>query len=193
MAYKTIVSDLSDEELIEKVLQGETQLYAAIVGRYQQHVANLCYKICGTRLQVEEVVQEVFVELYAALPRFKFKAKLSTYIYRITVNVISKALGHESRITLPDEVASANLPSGENNVEQSIVKSEREQQLRKAIGTLKHEQRTALVLYTFNDFSYQDIADVMQVSLAKVESLIFRAKKNLHQILTNESQKSKKE
>lgn len=193
MAYKTIVSDLSDEELIEKVLQGETQLYAAIVGRYQQNVANLCYKICGTRLQVEEVVQEVFVELYAALPRFKFKAKLSTYIYRITVNVISKALGHESRITLPDEVASANLPSGENNVEQSIVKSEREQQLRKAIGTLKHEQRTALVLYTFNDFSYQDIADVMQVSLAKVESLIFRAKKNLHQILTNESQKSKKE
>lgn len=193
MAYKTIVSDLSDEELIEKVLQGETQLYAAIVGRYQQHVANLCYKICGTRLQVEEVVQEVFVELYAALPRFKFKAKLSTYIYRITVNVISKALGHESRITLPDEVASANLPSGENNVEQLIVKSEREQQLRKAIGTLKHEQRTALVLYTFNDFSYQDIADVMQVSLAKVESLIFRAKKNLHQILTNESQKSKKE
>ena len=193
MAYKTIVSDLSDEELIEKVLQGETQLYAAIVGRYQQHVANLCYKICGNRLQVEEVVQEVFVELYAALPRFKFKAKLSTYIYRITVNVISKALGHESRITLPDEVASANLPSGENNVEQSIVKSEREQQLRKAIGTLKHEQRTALVLYTFNDFSYQDIADVMQVSLAKVESLIFRAKKNLHQILTNESQKSKKE
>ena len=189
MAYKTIVSDLSDEELIEKVLQGETQLYAAIVGRYQQHVANLCYKICGTRLQVEEVVQEVFVELYAALPRFKFKAKLSTYIYRITVNVISKALGHESRITLPDEVASANLPSGENNVEQSIVKSEREQQLRKAIGTLKHEQRTALVLYTFNDFSYQDIADVMQVSLAKVESLIFRAKKNLHQMLSNESPK----
>lgn len=189
MAYKTIVSDLSDEELIEKVLQGETQLYAAIVGRYQQHVANLCYKICGNRLQVEEVVQEVFVELYAALPRFKFKAKLSTYIYRITVNVVSKALNHESRVLLPDEAASENLPSNENNVEQAIVKTEREQQLRKAIGTLKHEQRTALVLYTFNDFSYQDIADVMQVSLAKVESLIFRAKKNLHQILTNESQK----
>ena len=53
------------------------------------------------------------------------------------------------------------------------------EQLRTAIGHLKDEQRTALVLYTFEDFSYQQIADVMQCSLSKVESLIFRAKKNL--------------
>ena len=55
-----------------------------------------------------------------------------------------------------------------------------------AIGQLKQEQRTALVLYTFDNLSYQQIAGVMQVSLAKVESLIFRAKKNLKTILEKE-------
>ena len=52
-----------------------------------------------------------------------------------------------------------------------------------AIGRLNAEQRTALVLYTYSDFSYNDIADVMQCSTAKVESLIFRARKNLKKML----------
>ena len=64
------------------------------------------------------------------------------------------------------------------------MKEEQTRRLHQAIGQLKHEQRTALVLYAFNDFSYNDIADVMQVSLSKVESLIFRAKKNLQKMMT---------
>ena len=75
--------------------------------------------------------------------------------------------------TPPEQVSS------DRNAEQQIIHNEKMQQLRTAIGHLKEEQRTALVLYTFEDFSYQQIADVMQCTLAKVESLIFRAKKNL--------------
>lgn len=75
-----------------------------------------------------------------------------------------------------------NLPeqrSEDRNAQQQIIHNEQMEQLRTAIGHLKDEQRTALVLYTFEDFSYQQIADVMQCTLSKVESLIFRAKKNL--------------
>ena len=63
------------------------------------------------------------------------------------------------------------------------MKEEQYRKLHQAIGMLKQEQRTALVLYSFKDLSYNDIAEVMQVSLAKVESLIFRAKKNLRKML----------
>lgn len=183
MSYQIVESQKSDEELVQSVLAGETDDYAPIVSRYQGHVANLCFKLCGDRLPVDEVVQQVFVELYVSLPRFRFQSKLSTFIYRITVNVVSKMLSKNKRNLPPDETYMASLPSGDLNVEQSIVKEERSRQLHEAIGKLKHEQRTALVLYTFNDFSYQDIADVMQVSMAKVESLIFRAKKNLAKML----------
>ncbi len=171
---------MEDKEIVQKILAGDTEQYALIVKRYQQIVANLSYKLCGTRLEVEEVTQQVFVELYMALPRFRFDSKLSSFIYRITVNVVCKMLNKSKRFVSTDELE--NPPeevSSDRNAEQEIIHREQLEQLRTAIGHLKDEQRTALVLYTFEDFSYQQIADVMQCSLAKVESLIFRAKKNL--------------
>lgn len=171
---------MEDRQIVEAILAGDKEQYAEIVRRYQQIVANLTYKLCGHKLDIEEVTQQVFVELYMALPRFRFDSKLSSYIYRITVNVACKQLGRSRRLVSAD--ALENLPeqrSDERNAQQAIIHQEQLDQLRTAIGHLKSEQRTALVLYSFEDFSYQQIADVMQCSLSKVESLIFRAKKNL--------------
>ena len=171
---------MEDKEIVEKILAGDTEQYAEIVRRYQQNVANLTYKLCGTRLEIEEVTQQVFVELYMALPRFRFDSKLSSFIYRITVNTVCKMLNKSKRFVSSDEWETPpEQVSSDRNAEQQIIHNEKMQQLRTAIGHLKEEQRTALVLYTFEDFSYQQIADVMQCTLAKVESLIFRAKKNL--------------
>lgn len=171
---------MEDKQIVEAVLAGDTQKYALIVERYQQIVANLTYKLCGNRLEIDEVTQQVFVELYTALPRFRFDSKLSSFIYRITVNVVSKMLNKAKRFISTD--AREDLPeqpSDDRNAQQQMIYNEQMEQLRTAIGHLKEEQRTALVLYTFENFSYQDIADVMQCTLSKVESLIFRAKKNL--------------
>ena len=172
---------MEDKEIVEAILAGQTQMYAQIVARYQQIVANLVYKLCGTRLDVEEVSQQVFVELYTALPRFRFDSKLSSYLYRITVNVVCKAMNREKRFVSAEQQQeyAPERPSSDRNAEQQIIHTEQLNQLRTAIGHLKEEQRTALLLYTFEDFSYNQIAEVMQCSLSKVESLIFRAKKNL--------------
>ncbi len=171
---------MEDRQIVEAVLSGDTRRYALIVERYQQIVANLTYKLCGNKLDVEEVTQQVFVELYTALPRFRFDSKLSSFIYRITVNVVCKMLGKAKRFVSTD--AQEDLPeraSEDLDAQQQIIRREQIEQLRTAIGHLKEEQRTALVLFTFEDFSYNQIAEVMQCSLSKVESLIFRAKKNL--------------
>ena len=171
---------MEDRQIVEAVLAGDTRRYAEIVRRYQQNVANLTYKLCGNRLEIEEVVQQVFVELYTALPRFRFDSKLSSFIYRITVNTVSKMLGKAKRFVSSD--ARDDLPeqrSEDLNAQQQMIHREQMEELRTAIGRLSDEQRTALVLYTFENFSYQQIADVMQCTLSKVESLIFRAKKNL--------------
>ena len=171
---------MEDKQIVEKILAGETELYAVIVKEYQQIVANLTYKLCGNKLDVEVVTQQVFVELYTALPRFRFDSKLSSFIYRITVNVVCKMMNKAKRFISTDEYEDRpETPSSDRNAEQEIIHQEQIHQLRTAIGHLKDEQRTALVLYTFEDFSYNQIAEVMQCSLSKVESLIFRAKKNL--------------
>lgn len=171
---------MEDRQIVEAVLAGDTRQYAEIVRRYQQIVANLTYKLCGSRLDIEEVTQQVFVELYSALPRFRFDSKLSSFLYRITVNVVCKMLNRSRRFVSTDELENPlEQRSEERNAQQQMIYNEQMDQLRTAIGHLKDEQRTALVLYTFEDFSYQQIAEVMQCSLSKVESLIFRAKKNL--------------
>ena len=174
---------LSDEELIQAVLGGEKHLYAVIVRRYQQLVANLIFKMAGDAIDVEEATQQVFVELYSALPRFKNKSQFSTYIYRIAVNIANKMLHSSKRYLFSSTDTPFDTPSGDRNIEQQLIRGEQQQIVRRAIGQLKPEQRTALILCTYDDFSYQQIADVMQVSLSKVESLIFRAKKNLKQMI----------
>ena len=173
---------MEDRQIVEAVLAGDTRLYAEIVERYQQNVANLTYKLCGSKLETEEVVQQVFVELYTALPRFRFDSKLSSFIYRITVNVVCKMMNRQRRFISADrhdDEYRPETPSSDLNAEQQAIHQEQLAQLRAAIGRLGSEQRTALVLHVFEDFSYQQVADAMQCSLSKVESLIFRAKKNL--------------
>jgi len=170
---------LEDEVLIREVLNGNTQCYAQIVERYQQVVANLCYKLCGDKLDIEEVTQQVFFALYTALPRFKFHSKLSTFIYRITVNVVSKQLTAYERVVLDSQENHLSHISHDDTADRIMERNERDQLLHRCIDKLKQEQRTALVLYSFEDFSYKEIAEIMQVSLPKVETLIFRARKSL--------------
>lgn len=174
---------MSESEMIQAIISGNKQLYADIVRQYQQIVANLAYKLAGDSLDIEEVTQQVFVELYSALPRFRNEAKLSTFIYRITVNVVSKMSKASRRYFFSSTDVTFDTPSGDRNAEQTIIRSETQRRMQNAIGRLKPEQRTAIVLYTYDEFSYQQIADVMQVSLAKVESLIFRAKKKLREYM----------
>lgn len=172
-----------EHQIVQQILQGDKEQYSLIVKEYQQIVANLCFKMVGNKLDVEEVTQQVFVELYTALPRFRHDARLSTYIYRITVNVVSKMLKHDSRHVPYEPGTDKENGDYQHSREEQLLKEEQYKRLHEAIGMLKQEQRTALVLYSFKDLSYNDIAEVMQVSLAKVESLIFRAKKNLQKML----------
>lgn len=169
-------------EIIQAILNGDKHRYADIVNRYQQLVANLCYKLGGSNIDVEEATQAVFVELYFSLPKFKFESKLSTYIYRITLNVVCKTLKKNRRYTKwsSDVDDSYNTPS----LDEEIINNERIKELHSAIDKLKYEQKVALTLYCFEDMSYKEVAEVMEVSLSKVETLIFRAKKSLKKILT---------
>ncbi len=172
-----------EQQIVQQILLGDKEQYSLIVKEYQQTVANLCYKMVGNKLDVDEVTQQVFVELYTALPRFRHDARLGTFIYRITVNVMSKMLKHDQRHVPYEPTSDKDNVDYQQSREEQLMKEEQYRKLHQAIGMLKQEQRTALVLYSFKDLSYNDIAEVMQVSLAKVESLIFRAKKNLRKML----------
>ena len=175
-----------EREIIEDLLNGETHKFAKLVDKYQQQVANLCYKLGGDAIDVEDATQTVFVELYASLARFKFQAKLSTFIYSIAFNVVSKTIRKNKRyVRLEPEKEYDNMT--ESAVDKEIIRKEKIDELHKAIDKLKYEQRVALTLHCFEDLSYKEIASIMNASLPKVESLIFRAKNNLKKMLIEQN------
>ena len=176
------IQQITDQELVQAILNGDTGSYAEVVKRYQQLVANICYKLAGNKIDVEEMVQAVFVELYISLPRFRFQSKLTTYIYKITLNTITKTLNKNKRYEQWDDSLDDDFHTPA--IDEEMVKDERIRELYAAIDRLKYEQRVALTLHCFDEMSYNEVAEVMEVSLSKVETLIFRAKKNLKKILT---------
>lgn len=181
-----MLSKEEEQKLIRAILDGDKDKFAVIVKEYQDIVANLTYRMVGNKLEVDDVVQQVFVELYLALPRFRFESKLNTFIFRITVNTVNKLIRTGSRYVQLDDTYKETLVD-ESSEEELNLLERRRKALQEAIDSLKEEQRTALVLYTYEDFSYNDIAEVMGASLTKVESLIFRARKNLKKKLEKKS------
>ena len=169
-----------EQMLVQAIVNGDTKRFEEIVQKYTVPISTLVYKLAGTKLDVDDVTQDVLVALYQSLPRFRFGSKLSTYVYRITVNTVAKGLKEQGRLArINDYTESTNPQLHQHSVEETMMHNDRQNELLAAIEQLKLDQRTALTLFYFNELSYKEIAMVMDITLSKTESLLYRAKQNL--------------
>lgn len=180
---------MNDTLLIDKIKEQDNDAFRFLVEKYQTMVINVCYGIVQNRTDAEDVAQDVFIEVYRNAECFMSKSKLSTWIYRIAVNRslnYQKKNRYKSRSTEIDNMSVADsyivnekfkylnsTPDEEYETKQRI------RILQNTISLLPKRQQTALVLFEYEDLSYKEIADVMEVSVSSVESLIFRAKSNI--------------
>lgn len=184
---------MSDTEIINQLRQGNEAAFRKLVGNYQKLVVNTCFGMVHNIEDAEDIAQDVFVEVYRNIQHFRSDAKLSTWLYRIAVN---RSLNH-----IRDNKKHKWLQSFENegeaknsqffqvessNADQPGYDMENKQRaaiLYDAINSLPENQKVAFTLNKYEDLSYQEIADVMEISISSVESLLFRAKKNLQKKL----------
>ena len=184
---------MSDTEIIEQLKQGDELAFKKLVDTHQKLVVNTCYGLVQNREDAEDVAQEVFVEVYRNIDKFRADAKLSTWLYRIAVN---RSLNHirdnkkhkwfqgfedevaeKSRELLQARTADSDEPEYDfENKQRAIILGE-------AINSLPKNQKVAFTLSKYEDLSYQEIAEVMDLSVSSVESLLFRAKKGLQKKL----------
>lgn len=153
---------------------------------------NLCYRFVHNREDAEDVTQEVFVQVYCSLENFRGDAKISTWIYRIAVSKSLDFLRRKKRKKrfgiiqrLFDEDATDQefpLPVFDNP-HTELEQKDRARILKWAVNSLPENQRIAISLNKYEGFSYQEVAEIMETSLSSVESLLFRAKKNLEKKL----------
>ena len=170
-------------------MTSKEELFRSIVAEHQEMVINTCYRFVFNREDAEDLAQDVFVEVFRSLERFREEAKLSTWIYRIAVTKSLDHLRHLKRqkrfsslkrmIGVEDPSAEIAAPHTENPAE-AYAGNERAIVLQNALNSLPDNQKSAFLLSKQDGFSNQEIADILNTSVSAVESLVHRAKKNLH-------------
>jgi RNA polymerase sigma-70 factor (ECF subfamily) len=184
---------MSDTEIIEQLKQGSERAFKKLVETNQKRVVNTCFGMVHNREDAEDIAQDVFIEVYRNIQKFKGDSKLSTWLYRIAVN---RSLNHirdnkknKWFHSFEDEVAAKSKQlqqlesSKSDNPEFDLENKQRTLILHEAINSLPENQKVAFTLSKYEELSYQEISDVMDLSVSSVESLLFRAKKGLQKKL----------
>lgn len=174
----------TDEHLIGLAANGDGQAFERIVNKYQQAVFNTIFRYTGSRDDVQDLAQEIFIKVWRNAAKFKGKSKFSTWLYRIVVNhcINYRRRRRQGHISL-DELAEKGRTPESLQVRDDWEERNRAKNVRKAVDELPDRQRMALVLSHFEGRSYKEIAEIMKISVSSVESLIFRARSNLKQKL----------
>ncbi|KGL63680.1 RNA polymerase sigma factor [Polaribacter sp. Hel1_85] len=186
---------MSEENFIVQLQAGKQSAFSQLLDDYQQKVFGTCISFIPNKEDAEDVAQEVFLEVFKSIDKFKGNSKLSTWIYKIATNkclefirkkntkkrfaFMQTIMGNETPLDKTSYFTEVNHPGVllENKEKSAIIF--------KAINTLPESQRVIFTLAKIDDKSYQEIVDITGKSLSSVESLMFRAKKSLQQILEN--------
>jgi len=181
---------ISDEELMAATAQGDEHAFEFLVKRHQSRILNLIYRFVGNRTQAGDLAQEVFIQVWQAAPRYKPRAKFTTWVYRITANLCLNELKSSGRKKLFFSESlgeDGRTPNEESNISPSaedlLLAEERSRQISDALQSLPENQRMALILKRYDNLSYHEIAKILECSVSAVESLLVRAKRNLKEKL----------
>jgi RNA polymerase sigma-70 factor (family 1) len=176
---------MDDQTIIRAIASKDNQAFRQLVEQYQNMVANLAYKFTRNKQDAEDIAQEVFFTVWKEAGKFRGEASISTWLYRITSN---KALNYlrkhkrDKQTTSEDELAhkpdsSAKTPEG------VMEQSENQKILYLALDELPEKYRIPFILNKLEGMPYRRIADTLKISIANVETRIYRAKKALQKIL----------
>lgn len=184
---------MSDTEIIEKLKQSDEQAFRQLIENHQKLVVNTCFGIVQNHEDAEDIAQEVFIEVFRSIHKFRADAKISTWLYRISVNRSLNFIRDNKKNkwfhSFEDEVAAKSRQlkqiesSKSDQPEFELENKQRAIILHEAINSLPNNQKVAFSLSKYEELSYQEIAEVMELSISSVESLLFRAKKGLQKKL----------
>jgi RNA polymerase sigma-70 factor (ECF subfamily) len=179
----TIV-DRDEQTLIGKAQAGDTDAFAGLVTMHGSLVYNLALRTLGDTQEAEDVAQETFVRAWKGLPHFRAGSRLSTWLYRITTNLCYNRLpGLKRELAALDPDLEIDLADEGQRVEALLVTAELVQQVDTAVNQLPESYRLLISLRHKQGLSYAEIATVTKMPLGSVKTGIYRARRQLREML----------
>ncbi len=169
-------TSLSDEEIIDRILRGEKNLFELIVRKYNQRLFRICRSFMKDGDEIDDIMQEAYVRAYEHLPKFEKRSRFSTWLTRILINEAIGTARKKSRFTSLDEagqVAHTNTPAVE------VMNRELKQILENAVESLPEKYRFVYIMREVEGMSTAETGDCLNISQINVKVRLSRAKEML--------------
>ena len=171
--------------LMQLVGGGDTSAFEQLIERHQALVAGTVARMLGSNSDAEDIAQQVFIRVWKSARRYVPRAKFTTWLLKITRNLVFNELRRSKRhahVPLQSEPGAEEIPlKDETNPapDASLLETELQRAIDEAIMQLPESQRMALVLRRYEQLSYEQIAEVLDLSVPAVKSVLFRARTEL--------------
>lgn len=175
---------VSDLDQITRAAAGDPSAVSWLVDRYSPGVLGLATRMLGDRMEAEDVTQETFLRAWKALPTWEPRARFSTWLHRVALNLCYDVL-RKRRESLPGELPEMTDP--ELTPPERLLQTERVKAIETAIANLPERQAAALTLCALQGHSQVEAAEIMETSEEALESLLARARRSLRATLAERS------
>ena len=175
------MGDRTDKELIEQCLEGDSSVFEVLVKRYQLQMFRTALGIVGNPDRARDVTQNGFIKAWEKLDSFDPRYPFVGWLYRIIVNESLNAVRDSSKlVSLSRSIADENTPYSQ------MVKTEEQLKVKKAIQQLKPDYRVVVLLRHFEELSYGEIADVLEIEEKTVKSRLYTARNQLRAFISEQ-------
>jgi RNA polymerase sigma-70 factor (ECF subfamily) len=176
-------ADEQDRELVRRYLEGQRDAAGGLVDRYQKPLFNVALRMLGSVEDAEDVTQTVFLNAFVKLRTYDPKYRFFSWVYRMTVNESLNVLkGRKRTVTLEAE---PSVPAPGATADRT---AEVQDLVGRALMRLKHDDRAVVVLKHFASFSYEEIAEVLEIPVRTVKSRLYTARDRLRLALGDQGQ-----
>jgi RNA polymerase sigma-70 factor (ECF subfamily) len=182
----------TDEELVARSAQGDTQSFNELVLRWERSIYALAYRVLGREEDARDVCQETFLRAFRGLSAFRGQAKFSSWLYRIALNLCRDAIRRERRtplVAVSEGLDAAELaaqqPSPAPSAEDLVAQAELSRYVAAAMRRLPEDQRMAIVLKEYHGLTFQEIADLMSCPLSTAKTRLYQGLSVLRRELTS--------
>jgi RNA polymerase sigma-70 factor, ECF subfamily len=171
-----------EPDVLDQVQKGNPQAFTQLVDAYQRPVYNLCYRMLGDASEAEDASQESFLRVYKNVKRYDHKRPFSTWLLSIAAHYCIDQLRKRRMVIVSmDDLPYIDPPDGSPGPEASYHMMEDQKKMEDLLKSLNPHDRAAVIMYYWYDFSYEEIASSLSLTVSAVKSRLHRARLTLAQ------------
>lgn len=184
---------LQDYQLVQNAIKGDQKSYAELMGRYKDAIYFMLLKMVSNKIDAEDLTIEAFGKAFRNLGQYSPSFAFSTWLFKIASNncidFLRKKKSDIISIDTPndsiDQDQTIPLPANVLDPEEELIKSQKLSIMRNIVGKLKPRYRKLIELRYFNEFSYEEISQELELPVGTIKAQLFRARELLYNIIKN--------